>query len=173
MPKRPFGPGKENQRCIHVSLWNLRLVLWYANRYTPIRLRRSEVYRRGVWEPWADRPEVLSMPRALSGGPGEGPVYQRPKPKLFERFPELVSWLTDSAYPDGKPVGMVQLSIRPKGAVFVVQLRIQDQGGMLCSVEDPVLDDALLLLEASLTASPVPWTRDPYPLGVSQTKKRG
>jgi len=109
------------------------------------------------------------MPQMPGSAVVGGSHHSRPPTKLLGSFPELKSWLCDSAYPDGKPIGLVQLSIRPKGAVFVVQLRIQDQGGLLMSVEDVNLDDALLLLEAALVAVPPPWCRDPYPLGVSQS----
>ena len=172
MPKRPFGPGKSNQRCIHVSLWNLRLVLWYGSEYHPLRLRRAEVHRNGAWSCTADRVEVLSMPRALSGSIGEGLSVARSKSKHFDRYPELSAWLADGQYSDGKAVGMVQLSIRPKGSIYLVTLRIQDQGGMQITTEDAILEDALLLLEAALTASPVPWSRDPYPLGQISGKRK-
>jgi len=112
------------------------------------------------------------MPRQVSAVSGEGLQVQRAAPKLLGLFPELSSWMKDGNFPDGKPVGMVQLSVRPKGMVYVVQLRVQDQGGMIITVEDPSFDDALMLLEAALVASPPPWSRDPYPLGISQGKKK-
>lgn len=172
MPRRPLGPGGLHDRCVHVAYRNMRLVLWVSPRYRPIRLRRAEVWRGDRWQEYADRVEVLSMPRNLTGEAGGGILAGRSKPKLFEKFPELSSWMSDAAYQDGKPVGMVQLSIRPKGAVFVATLRIQDQGGMMLQVEDVSLDDTLILLEAALMASPVPWSRDPYPLGQITGKKK-
>lgn len=171
MPKRPIGPGKSNQRCIHVAVRNLKLVLWFRDVYTPLRLRRADVYRNGAWSCTADRVEVLSMPRALTGSVGEGIQVSRAKSKLLEKMPELCSWLSDGVYSDGKQVGMVQLSIRPKGSVYLASLRIQDQGGMVITTEEGTIEDALLLMEAALCASPVPWSRDPYPLGQISSKK--
>jgi len=172
MPQRPKGPAKSRAKCYYGVVRNFRLALWFENVYTPIRLRAAEKLSQGRWTPFRDCPEVLSMPRAVSGVSGSALQVKRTDAKMFVHFPELTSWLADGNFSDGKPVGMVQLSIRPKGMVYVVQLRVQDQGGMILTVEDPSLDDALMLLEAALVATPVPWSRDPYPLGISQSKKK-
>lgn len=172
MPRRPRGPGSSHTRCVHTSFKNLRLILFCGPVWLPIRLRRAEAFRNGEWSDYADRVEVLSMPRNLDAVTANGQMVNRSKPKLMAQFPELCSWLSDGTYADGKPVGMVQLSIRPKGAVYVVTLRIQDQGGMMLQVEDVNLDDTFVLLEAALTASPTPWSRDPYPLGQISSKKK-
>lgn len=109
------------------------------------------------------------MPGSVATG---GAAPARPTPKTLVSFPELSSWLKDTCYPDGKPIGMVQLSVRPKGAVYVVSLRIQDQGGLVMTAEEQSLDDALVLLEAALVSSPPPWHRDPYPLGQVTGKRK-
>lgn len=172
MLRRPLGPGSSRPHLVRVQVRGVRVALWCGPWYLPVRCREAHVFHGGAWVLSRDHPEVLSMPRALSGEVTSGQLVSRSAPKSFERFPELASWLRDAAYSDGKPVGMVQLSVRPKGAVYVLTLRIQDQGGMMLQVEDASLDDALVLLEACLTANPTPWTRDPYPLGQLSGKKR-
>lgn len=151
---------------------NLVLTWWWGGVYRPVRLLRCvRAYTRYAVVIHEDE-EVPTMPRIPTGAVASGQLINRAKSRLLgEKLPELTGWLSDASYPDGKPVGMVQLSIRPKGAVYVVQLRVEDHGGLILTVEDPVVDDALVLLEASLTSDPIPWTRDPYPLG-SVTKKR-
>lgn len=172
MPRRPIGPSKTHARCVYAHVRNFRLCLWCGPWYMPIRLRHAAVWRDDAWSTFADRPEVLSMPRAFEGTVSAGAPINRSKSKVLGAFPELSSWLVEGAYPDGKPVGMVQLSIRPKGAVYVATLRIADQGGLMLQTEDVQLDDVLLLLEAALTASPTPWQRDPYPLGQISGKRK-
>lgn len=172
MPLSRPALGSSRDRVVRVRYRNLALELWYASRYSPIRLRLARVVREGVDVVLRDHPEVLSMPRSFTGEVGSQVLHPRAGSKVLAAFPELLSWLRDAAYSDGKPVGMVQLAVRPKGAVYVVTLRVQDQGGMMIQVEDANLDDAFLLLDAALVASPPPWTRDPYPLGQISSKKK-
>jgi len=172
MPKRPKGPMGGRDRAVTTRCRNLILTWWWGGVYKPARLVRCYVARGGVEVLAREEEGVPFMPRVPTGAAASGQPVNRTKTRLLgEKLPELASWLSDATYPDGKPVGMVQLSMRPKGAVYVVQLRIEDHGGLIVTVEDASLDDALVLLEATLTSDPIPWVRDPYPLG-SVTKKK-
>lgn len=170
--RRPPGPMSTKPRVVVVQWRHFELVLAVRRGYLPIAIQAAGsrqrdglvVHRGHMWG--------LSMPTMPGAVSANGVSPPRSTPKTLSQFPELSSWLKDTAYPDGKPVGMVQFSVRPKGAVYVVQLRIQDQGGLLMSVEDASLDDALVLLEAALTAVPPMWVRDPYPLGAVTSKRK-
>lgn len=108
------------------------------------------------------------LPQIASGG---GAITGAQKSTMLSKCPELQSWLCDPCYPDGKPIGATQLTIRRRGASIFVQLKIADQGGLKVEAAEPSIDRALAALEAFLTAKPVPWQTDAYPLD-SGAKKR-
>jgi len=51
-------------------------------------------------------------------------------------------------------------------------MKMAGHGGLRITVEDTNLDEALMALEAALTAEPPPWEPDPYPLDGHVTKKK-
>jgi len=111
-----------------------------------------------------------SMPE-LNGLP-ELPLVPADPGGWGKLYPELAGWLCDAYYPDKKPIGQTQLTVRRKGHHVVVQLKIADQGGLKVEAYDENLDKALGLLEAVLRGKPVPWQRDDFPLGQGGKKKK-
>jgi len=107
------------------------------------------------------------------GEQGSAPGIGKPRKEsqVLKKFREIASFLTDVAYPDGTPIGNVQLSIRTRGPVIQAQLKLAGLGGLRINVEDVSADEALLALEAALTAEPVAWEPDPYPLDGQGKKK--
>lgn len=90
-------------------------------------------------------------------------------------FPLLCEWLCDGSYPDGTPLGAVQLQLRREGSVLRATLKLSDQGGLMLRAVggDPV--SAFLALEVLLASETCPWERDPYPLAGARSggqKKR-
>lgn len=113
------------------------------------------------------------MPKPIDpNAPRAGVSTPRRPTKLLKGFPELASYLTDVSYPDGSPVGNVQLSVRTRGPLIVAQLKLAGMGGLRLQVEDSCVDDALVALEALLLAEPVPFEPDPYPLDGQGKKKK-
>lgn len=106
------------------------------------------------------------------GGLPELPLCPADPGKWAKIYPELASWLADAYYPDKKPIGQTQLSIRRQGNTMICQLKIEDQGGLKIEVRDENLDKALAALEVLLNGNPVPWQRDAYPLGGTGKKKK-
>jgi hypothetical protein len=170
--RQPKGVISKRWRSWVVEWRNAVLTLTYEGRYSAVRITRflAVVGRRAVCLRGGEGGQM--MPREPNAPASAGMQPPRSKSGTFGVFEELTSWLADRAYPSGKAVGMVALTIRPKGREYLVQLRIQDQGGMVITTQDESLDDALMALECSLAADPVPWVKDDYPLGVSQQKKK-
>jgi len=114
------------------------------------------------------------MPR-MPGGQEDRPGVGKPRKasQVLKSFKELASFFAEVNWPDGNPIGNVQLSIRTRGPLVQAQMKLAANGGLRLSVEDANLDEALLALEAALTADPVPWEPDPYPLdGLGGKKKK-
>jgi len=87
-------------------------------------------------------------------------------------MPSLSSWLCDAVYPDGSPVGAVQLQLRREGSVIRATLKIADQDGLKVSAIECSPQDALLALDLLLGGTDVPWENDAYPLGGKPSKKK-
>jgi len=113
-----------------------------------------------------------TMPTMPTVAPGGGTVVGAQKSSMLAKCPELQSWLCDPSYPDGKPIGATQLTIRRRGASIFAQLKIADQGGLKVEAAEPSVDRALAALEAFLTCSPVPWQTDAYPLDAGAKKRK-
>lgn len=113
--------------------------------------------------------DVPQLPQATTGATHTASVI---KSTMLGKCPELQSWLCDGSYPDGKPIGATQLTLRRRGAAIFAQLKIADQGGLKVEVSEPTIDRALAALEALLTAVTVPWQGDPYPLDSGAKKKK-
>ncbi len=113
------------------------------------------------------------MPKPILPSQGEGltPLPGPPSDALGV-FTELHSFLTEVVWPDGSLIGEVQLSIRTRNCNIVAQLKLAAHGGLRISAEARGIDDALTVLEAALNATPVPWERDPYPLGGGSKKPK-
>ncbi len=109
-----------------------------------------------------------SMPEV--GDPGK-PVGV-PKSQMLSKLPELNSWLSDAAYPDGKPLGSVQLAVRRRGQAVHLTIKLADCGGVKLEVNEPTLDLALVALEALLSSKKVPWRKDDFPLDGALKKRR-
>jgi hypothetical protein len=104
----------------------------------------------------------------------DGQLAGRPRKKssLFGKLPEIAAYLTDFSYPDGTPIGNVQLAVRTRGPLVVAQLKLAGLGGLRMTVEETDLDSALVALEAALSSEPQPWEPDPYPLDGQGKKKK-
>lgn len=113
------------------------------------------------------------MPKPPDGAAVEAARSKPRSPtKLFAKLPRVAEYLTDVTWPDGSPIGNVQLSVRTRGGLVVAQLKLAAMGGLRLSAEATCLDDALAALEAACNADPAPWEPDPYPLdGVVKKKK--
>lgn len=112
------------------------------------------------------------MPRAFKGleGVGMGSL-PRKRSKLIESLPNLQSWLMDRVYDDGKPCGVVQLTVRTTPTAFDATLKVADQGGLILRVQADSFEDCLVALEMALASEPCPWEPDPYPLNGAKKKK--
>lgn len=108
----------------------------------------------------------------MPNDPGKAQLVGAIKSKLLVQFGELESWLCDACYPDGKPIGSTQLSIRRRGASVYGTLKVADQGGLKLEVCEPSVERALVALEALLRGQPVPWQPDPFPLDQGGRKKK-
>jgi len=142
--------------------------------------RHGQVIRPGTWfrDLGKGRRDVLRDVRdTMPKPPGEGasqPGVGKPRKasQVFVKLKEVASFLTDVTYPDGTPIGNVQLSLRTRGPLVQAQLKIAGLGGLKVSVEDSNVDEALLALEAALQSEPVPWEPDPFPLDGGGHKKK-
>lgn len=114
------------------------------------------------------------MPKPIEpGDPSKGlPVLPRPASEVLSAFGELHSYLTDMEWPQGGLIGEVQLSVRTRGCRVQAQLKLAGHGGLRLTADAVGVDEALFTLEAALNANPVPWERDPYPLGGAGGKKK-
>lgn len=92
--------------------------------------------------------------------------------KFLEGHDELTSWIADVAFPDGSPVPEVQLSIRPRGLGWLVQLKIGGPNPMRVQCEEMCLEHAFLALEHLLSSPSGGWEPDPYPLGGTGRKRK-
>lgn len=156
-----------NSRFISVTFRRFAFKFWYRGRYRGVGL--PQVFLRVDTSVGAGRilvrggtmPEFPKLPAAGSSGCDAG--------EWGSMFPLLAGWVCDSSYPDGTPLGAVQLQIRRDGGVIRASLKVSDQGGlMLRGVgADPV--SALLSLEVLLSSESCPWEKDPYPLAGART----
>lgn len=111
----------------------------------------------------AKRPNAEGL---LGGGSGIGPSYG----EAGKMFPQLCSWLCDTAYEDGTVKGRTQLQVERKGDRVRVLLKVADSG--LCvEASHESLSDAVLTLELLLGNDDCPWQLDPFPF--SSHKKKG
>jgi hypothetical protein len=173
MPKRPRGPIASRSCKLVGRIGRLNYEFWYHRHGKPIA--------PGRWW-WTDADGTVNERPA----PGEWPMPKPPnqaqvekvktKPRkatqVFAKFKEVAGYLTDQVYPDGTQMGDVMLSVRTKGPVVLVQLKIAAHGGLRLQVEDECVDEALLALEAALQADMTPWEPDPFPLNGNVKKKK-
>lgn len=96
----------------------------------------------------------------------------RKESQVLKKLKEISSFLSDIYYPDGTPIGNVQLTLRTKGPLVVAQMKIAGMGGLRLTCEALHVDDALMGLEAALNSEPPPWEPDPYPLDGHSKKKK-
>lgn len=151
----------------------VRLTFWYHRHGEVIKAPTWAVRVGDRWETRRASTEVYDVPKPIDpNAPKAGVTTPRRPTKLLKGFPELASYLTDVAYPDGSPVGNVQLTVRTRGPLVVAQLKLAAMGGLRITVEDTCVDDALVALEALLLAEPVPFEPDPYPLDSMAKKKK-
>lgn len=151
----------------------VRLTYWYHRHGKVIQAPTWEVWDGRTWKLGRASMEVYDVPKPIDpNAPKAGVTTPRRPSKLLKGFPELASYLTDVAYPDGTPVGNVQLTVRTRGPLVVAQLKLAAMGGLRLTVEDTNADDALVALEALLLAEPVPFEPDPYPLDGQIKKKK-
>lgn len=171
--RRPVGKIADRPRWIR-GVWNgLEWCAHWQGRWlgmSPVEWLKR-IPGGGVRHLTADElgETVPSLPSVAAGG---GALTGVTKSTMLQKCPELQSWLCDPSYPDGKPIGATQLTIRRRGASIFVQLKIADQGGLKVEAAEPTIDRALAALEAFLTAGTVPWQTDAYPLDAGQKKRR-
>lgn len=151
----------------------VRVIWWWRGRWRKLGLP--------VWETWLiNRGVPVRVLR--KGGGGIVPVM----PKLAdggvpkgadagawgEVYPQLSSWLVDSAYPDGQAIGRVQLQFTREGTVIRATLKIADQEGLKVSAVERDPASAMLALDLLLSGPDVPWERDHYPLQSPRPAKK-
>jgi len=163
---RPRGPIKQKSRELVGAIGSLRWTFWYHPRQFAVRWG---VWHRKTPEGWVlfreDKRED-NMPRAIGPMPeGDIPYPPRVPSKVLLRFKELGEFLSSTLWPGGQAMGEVQFSLRTRMGRICAQLKLADHGGLRVTVEQEDVDSALVALEAALNAQPVPWERDPYPLG--------
>jgi len=171
--RRPVGPISARPREIRGVWCGLEWVLWWSGRYRGATSLRWFIRRPGEAPRGLTADELgETMPALPQPSTAASPLVGAQKSTLMLKVPELQSWLCDAAYPDGKPIGATQLSIRRRGSTVYATLKIADQGGLKVEVAEPSIDRAFVALEALLTGSPVPWQPDPYPLDAAGKKKK-
>lgn len=171
--KRPRGPIAKK-----VAVFDGRVRgLWATLAYNPYKIGVVATdWRRWVldhWEYWCQETGGW-MPKPITPAEGGGglPALPRTDASVLETFAELRSYMVDVEWPQGGPVGEVQLSLRSRGHRIIAQLKLAAHGGLRVTAEGTGVDDALFALEAALNAATVPWERDPYPLGGADKKKK-
>jgi hypothetical protein len=112
------------------------------------------------------------MPVKPSVRTDNGHAAGAPKGKWSLEVPHVAGWLCDSVYPDGTPVGPVQLQLKREGTVIRATLKIGDQGGLKCSAIENSPMDAILALDLLLSGAEVPWETDHYPLSLPAGKRK-
>jgi len=181
MPRRTGNRGvrkpSSRLRVKGGTVWgywlNLVAELRYRDKWHPPLPTRWFVRTPGGLLPYEPHDKENVMPKPFTGNPTEGTVLTgATKGGMAKNLPELMSWLCDASYEDGKPMGQVQVQLRRAGPLIVGVLKIADQGGLKLEVTDSSPDRALASLEAALSASPIPWQTDPYPLGGRTGKKK-
>lgn len=174
MAKRPPGPGRTRavwlvgpigpiMASVYWRPWGRSGKLKWVHRRGRRLVTGAEIQKE--WEEMmARRPVESSLPRlcelSACGGSWE------------KMCPEVASWLCDGVYEDGQEKGEVSITFRRNGTTINAMLKIAD-GGLCLRANGDTPDDALVALELMLTATQVPWERDPWPLGrVSKGKKK-
>jgi len=125
---------------------------------------------RDLYRPVPLEGDMPKLPGVNAAEQGKG--KPRKPTQMLKHLRELASFLTDFAYPDGTPIGNVQLAVRTRGPLVVAQLKLAGMGGLRMTVEETDVDAALIALEAALTADPQPWEPDPYPLDGGSKKRK-
>jgi len=171
--RRPRGPIRSRVAFLTGRAGGMLCELYYDPRRLGVTADRWRVFRGGKWLYWPGWTEEYEVPKPIVPSEGDGlPALPRPPSDALGVFSEIHSFLTDMVWPDGTLVGDVQLSIRTRECRIVAQLKIAAHGGLRISAECVGIDEALTVLEAALNATPVPWERDPYPLGGAPKKKK-
>lgn len=173
MPRKPKGSGGRGRRTFTAFRSGLTFVLTYTGY--PGYVVVTSVHRgySAFGEEVYRRPEDRPMPKPIGNTNAEElKTAPRKKSAILGKLAEIASYLADTKYPDGSPVGSVQLSLRTRGPSIVAQLKLATLGGLRLQVEEANVDDALIALEAALNAQPVPWEPDPYPLDGTGKKKK-
>lgn len=152
---------------------NFRALFWYHRHGKPVANARWERLTPSGWIDVTQAVKEYSMAKQI-GTPQSGSFMpkHRGKGALLAKMPNLLSYLVDTTYDDGAPVGTVQLGIRTRGPLLIGQLRLADQGGLRIQVEANSFDEVLGLLEAALASPTAPWEPDPYPLDGAKKKRK-
>jgi len=170
MPLRPCTRARSKPYRITVDRGSYRFHFWWRGKWRGVSLP--------VLEMWSTRGRVSLVSSNRGFFMPAKPVVKLGVEAGAKHGPwavdlaVLAGWLCDAAYPDGLPVGQVQLQLKREGSVIRSTLKIEDQGGLRCSAvgESPV--EALACLDLLLGSSACPWERDAYPLGSKGAKKK-
>jgi len=170
MPSRPAHRAGSRPHTIIVWRNHVRVTFWWRGRFRGIGLPLWEVFSMSGPLPvlLSRGKSVVPAKPVLSAGGDSGA-----QPGIWKAsMPHLAGWVTDAAYPDGEPMGAVQLQLKREGSIVRATLKIADQGGIKVSAVGETPPDALLSLDLLLGSPQCPWERDPYPLGSSAKKKK-
>ena len=175
MHVRPKGPVARQPRWLACRLRTVCLAIYWRSHgksgklmWTPAG-SRSWVDPYQVREEWeakmATRPDPLKMPSLAKLGADYG---------SWEKLcPTLAEWLCDACYEDDTAKGDVTLTLKRDGAAVQALLKVED-GGLCLRASGDCPDDAFVALELLLSANPIPWEADKYPLGSYKRKgKKG
>ena len=170
MFRKPCSRAGLKPYCFHVWSGPLRVTWWWRGRW------------RGVSLPVFERYDLSSsVPRLLSRT--TEPVMIKPDAAKVMNvgadvgawkkvLPHLGEFLCSPSYPDGTPIGQVQIQITRQGNAIRATLKIEDQGGLRVSAVGTSPDCALLALNLLLESPACPWEKDSYALGQTRAKKK-
>jgi len=173
--RRPKGPVARRSRWLVCKLRTVCLTVYWRPdgksgklMWTPAG-SRSWVDPYTIREEWeakmAARPDPLKMPSLAKLGADYG---------SWEKLcPTLCEWLCDACYEDNTAKGDVTLTFKRDGSSLFVMLKVED-GGLCLKASGDTPDDALVAVELMLSATPIPWEVDKWPLGGRKGKfKKG
>lgn len=171
--RRPCTRAPKTARQYHVWRGLVRVSWWWRGRFRGLGLPTWGFYVLQFGVPVLqrlskERPMPVIRPRASSPSEARGALHGSWSASL----PSVSSWLCDPAYPDGAPIGPVQLQLRREGSVIRATLKISDQGGLKLSAVETSPLDALLALDLLLSSEDAPWEADAYPLGAKPAPRK-